>query len=300
MTVTALHRYTLGGSDCAAAAGVHPYISRVELWAQLTGKMPRPETEAMAWGKRLEPLIVDVLTDEGYTITHAPADGFTDPERPWCIGHPDAFTVAVGGLRAVLEVKTVGQWAHHANGNGATVPLHYQCQSQWYMHLTETHRTVLAALVGGQRLEVVELERDDAAIAYLLALGESFLQLVRTNRVPEPGGSESDRAAVIALFPEAEPSKVYRLTREEWEAVRELRARREQLATVKAQAEELENRLKLAMGDAEHAISPHDTDAIRWGNVQARRIDTKALRAALPEVAGEFETVTTTRRFTLL
>lgn len=299
MTVTPLTRYTLGGSDCAAAAGVHPYVSRVELWAQLTGKIARPETEAMAWGKRLEPLIVDVLAQEGYTITPAPADGFTDPERRWVVGHPDAFTVA-GESRAVLEVKTVGQWAHHANGNGRAVPLHYQCQCQWYMHLTGTHRAVLAALVGGQRLEVVELERDADAIGYLLALGEEFLQLVRTNRVPEPGGTDSDRAAVVALFPEAEPSKVYRLTRDEWGAVRELRARREQLATVKEQAEELENRLKLAMGDAEHAISPHDTDAIRWGNVQARRVDTKALRAARPEVAEEYETVTTTRRFTLL
>jgi predicted phage-related endonuclease len=72
------------------------------------------------------------------------------------------------------------------------------------------------------------------------------------------------------------------------------------MAAVKAQIAELENRLKLAMGDAETAISPHDTDALHWRNVRATRLDTTKLKGALPAIYDEFAVTTTTRRFTLL
>jgi len=292
-------RFALGGSVAASAAGIDPYRSRVMLWAEITGRVQRESSEAMRWGLALEPAIDAELTERGYELLAAPADGFTDPERPWLIGHPDGFAV-LSGERVVYERKTMGQWAHRANGSGAAVPLPYQCQAQVYMHLTGLARTLVATLVGGQRLEVGTVERDDRAVAALLDRMEDFRGYLRRDRPPAPDGSDSARAAVIALFPGAQDAKVYRLTREEWATVRELRALREQAATIAAQIQERENVLKLAVGDAEHAISPHDTDALRWANVIAARVDTKALRAARPAVAEEFTVHTTTRRFTLL
>jgi len=291
-------RFTLGGSVAASAAGIDPYRSRVMAWAEMTGRVDREPSEAMEWGNRLEPVIDAAMTERGYELLPAPADGFTDPERPWLIGHPDGFA-ALDGERVVYERKTMGQWAYRANGSGAAVPLPYQCQAQVYMHLTDCSRTLFTTLVGGQRLDVGIVERDDVAIAALLERLADFRDHLRRDIPPAPDGSDSARAAVIALFPDAQESKVYRLTRDEWADVRELRARKEQLATIEGQVSELESQLKLAMGDAEHAISPHDTDALHWRNVRSTRLDTKALRAAHPDLADEFSTVTTTRRFTL-
>jgi len=299
VTVAALQRFTLGGSVAASAAGIDPYRSRVMAWAELTGRVSREPSEAMEWGTRLEPVIDGAMSERGYELLPAPADGFTDPARPWLIGHPDGFA-ALSGERVVYERKTMGQWAHRANGSGAAVPLPYQAQAQVYMHLTDLPRTLVATLVGGQRLEVGTVERDDRAIAALLERLADFRDHLRRDKPPAPDGSDSARAAVIALFPEAQEAKVYRLTRDEWTLVRELRALREQAATIAEQIQERENVLKLAMGDAEHAISPHDTDALRWTNVRVARVDTTALRAQRPEIAAEYEKVTTTRRFTLL
>lgn len=296
-SVTKLRPFTLGGSVAAAAAGIDPYRSRVMLWAELTGRAARTDTEAMWWGRALEPVIDAAMSERGYEPMPAP-DGFTDPERPWLVGHPDGF-VALDGSRAVYERKTVGQWAHRANGSGAAVPLPYQAQAQIYMHLTDCARTLVATLVGGQRLEVGTVERDERAIAGLLERMEDFRTHLRRDRPPAPDGSDSARAAVIALFPDAQESKVYRLTRDEWRDVRELRARREQREAIDWQIVELENRLKLAMGDAETAISPHDTDALHWRNQRVARVDVTALRTQRPELAAEYEKVTTTRRFTL-
>ncbi len=299
MTVAPLTLFTLGGSVAASAAGIDPYRSRVMAWAELSGRVQRESSEAMRWGLALEPVIDAELTERGYELIPAPADGFTDPERPWLIGHPDGFCV-LSGERVVYERKTMGQWAHRANGSGAAVPLPYQCQAQVYMHLTGLARTLVATLVGGQRLEVGTVERDEAAIAVLLDRMFWFREMLRRDKPPAPDGSDSARAAVIALFPGAQDAKVYRLTREEWQTKREAVALKEHIVVCERQYEEKCNRLKLAMGDAEHAISPHDTDALRWANVTAARVDTKALREARPEIAEEFTIHTTTRRFTLL
>jgi predicted phage-related endonuclease len=298
VTVTHLRPFTLGGSVAAAAAGIDPYRARVMAWAELTGRYDRGESEAMWWGKALEPVIDAAMIERGYEILPAPAGGFTDAARSWLTGHPDGF-VSLDGERAVYERKTMGQWAHRANGSGAAVPLPYQAQSQIYMHLTGCESTLVATLVGGQRLEVGTVERDDRAIAALLERMADFRGYLRRDKPPAPDGSDSARTAVIALFPEAQESKVYRLTKGEWADVRELRARKEQADVIAAQIAELESRLKLAMGDAETAISPHDTDALHWRNARSARVDVTALRAQRPEIAAEYEKVTTTRRFTL-
>jgi predicted phage-related endonuclease len=330
-TVSALRqlrqRTTLGGSTAAAACGVDPFLSPVMLWAQLTGRAERPETEAMHFGKRLERVVWEELEARGYGLLSSPQEGFVDPERKWLVGHPDGFATLVekppqslaapggdsrnsgvpgddqaGGFSTggVLEIKTANQWAHRA-GWSADAPLSYQAQAHVYMHLTGRTRTLLACLVGGARLELRTIERDEAAIGLLLDGMERFMRFVRRDRQPPADGSDSTRDALVHhLYPEAEPSKLVRLDREHWQLVRELRARKEQRARIDAQIQEHENRLKAYMGDAELAISPHDTDALRWTNVRSARVDTTALREQRPEVAAEYEKVTTTRRFTLL
>src|SRR5581483_6399044 len=64
------------GAEGAAAAGVHPYTSRVMLWLRRTGRVEQPETEAMRWGTRIEPLVLAALEEEGYELLPAPVDGF--------------------------------------------------------------------------------------------------------------------------------------------------------------------------------------------------------------------------------
>ncbi len=283
---------TVGGSECAAAAGVHPYTSRVMLWLRRTGRVEQPETEAMRWGTRIEPLVLAALEEEGYELLPAPADGF---RRDWQAGHPDAFCRLGERERAVVEVKTTGQWAHR----DGSVPVQYQAQCQWYMHLCDLDLALLAVLVGGQRLEVVELRRDQRAIDLLLELCDEWRGYVQRDQPPPPDGSASAREALQALYPQAAAGRRVRLLGDDWQALRELRELRAQRDVLDEQIAEREQRVKAAMGEAEVALSPSDVEVARWSQVMQRRLDTRALRAAHTTIADEYTIETTTRRFTL-
>jgi putative phage-type endonuclease len=298
MTVVQLPtRFTIGGSDAAAAAGVDPHRSRVMLWLEKTGRVERPETEAMRWGTLLEPVIFAELEAREYEAEPWPTKGASDPERPWCEGHPDGFVILDGDV-ALLEIKTVGQWAKR-EWNGEP-PAAYVAQIQHYLHLTGLDRALLAVLVGGQKLELTTIERNQRAIDLLLILEEQFYGYLQRDELPPPDGSDSAREALNAYFAEATPGRAYRFDKAGMSLYRELIARREQEKAVKTQRVALENRIKALMGDAEVALSPHDDELIRWPTVSSTRVDVTALRAEHPEIAERFGKTTTTRRFEAL
>ncbi len=285
----------VGGSECAAACGIHPHHSRVRLWLEKTGRVERVETEAMVWGRLLEPLVRDVLVERGYELMPGPAE-LRDPARPWCVGHPDGYVV-LDGVRALLSVKTTGAWQYRS---AVDVPPQYAAQEQWYMHLSGLDRALLAVLIGGQRLELHQLRRDDRAIALLLQLAEEFTRYVAADEPPPPDGSDDARQALLELFPSARSGSRVRLSGDALLAARELPARRAQRDAIDRQIARLENTVKLAMGEAEVAIGPDDRELVRWRTWTARRIDTTRLRQDRPDIAGEYERETTTRRFELL
>lgn len=70
-----------------------------------------------------------------------------------------------------------------------------------------------------------------------------------------------------------------------------------QLLVEEAQAdmEALKDQIKAHMGSSEELIA--GDYKITWKSVTSSRIDAKALKSALPEVAARFTTETVTRRF---
>lgn len=76
---------------------------------------------------------------------------------------------------------------------------------------------------------------------------------------------------------------------------RELRQLQALIDEATAEAETIKDALKAAMGDAESVQAGEYK--ITWKAVTSARIDTGALRKALPDVAAAFTRETTVRRF---
>lgn len=77
--------------------------------------------------------------------------------------------------------------------------------------------------------------------------------------------------------------------------VRELRQLQALIDEAQAEAESIKDALKAHMGDAEELRAGEYR--ITWKPVTASRLDTTALRKALPDVAERFTRTTTSRRF---
>ena len=77
--------------------------------------------------------------------------------------------------------------------------------------------------------------------------------------------------------------------------VKELRQLQALIEEATAEAEAIKDTIKAAMGDTEELRAGEYK--ITYKAVKASRIDTTALRKALPDVAERFTRITTTRRF---
>ena len=79
--------------------------------------------------------------------------------------------------------------------------------------------------------------------------------------------------------------------------IRELRELQALIEEAQAEAEAIKDALKAHMGDAEELRAGEYK--ITWKTVTTSRLDSKAIRAALPDVAARFTRETTSRRFTV-
>ena len=77
--------------------------------------------------------------------------------------------------------------------------------------------------------------------------------------------------------------------------IRELRQLQALIEEAQAEAETIKDTIKAAMGDAE-TLSVGEYK-VTWKTVKSSRLDTTALKKALPEIAERFTRETTTRRF---
>ena len=79
--------------------------------------------------------------------------------------------------------------------------------------------------------------------------------------------------------------------------IRELRELQALIEEAQAEAEAIKDALKAHMGDQEELRAGEYK--VTWKAVTSSRLDSKAIKAALPDVAARFTRETTSRRFTV-
>lgn len=77
--------------------------------------------------------------------------------------------------------------------------------------------------------------------------------------------------------------------------IRELRHLQSLIEEAQAEAEAIKDSIKAHMGDAEELRAGEYR--VTWKTVTSSRLDTAALKKAVPDVAAAFTRTTTTRRF---
>ena len=280
----------LTASDAGAILGVDPYWTPLHVYAQKTGLIPiqREESEAMAWGTRLESIIAEWAAEHQQARLVAKPGVLAHRELDWLRCTPDGL-LAHPDHTDGLEVKASGDTQRW---QAQPVPAAIHAQALVLLAITGLERCIIAVLLGGNHAETRIVERDQRLEQAVLERLAGFWDQLR-RRDPPPPGSSRAAARLLGAYP-AEPGETISLD-SEWRL--RLTRRVDLVAeqkTLEREQRELDNELRLTMGPATEAYLDGERVATLRPH-QRRDVDTAALRAQEPEIAERFTRTTTIR-----
>lgn len=291
-----LRKTGIGGSDAGAVCGVNPYAGAADVWLSKTSEGLRVkdrDNEAMRQGRDLEAYVAARFCEEtGFKVRRS-RFLYRNREHPFMIADVDRLIV---GKDAGLECKTAGVFQTEQWKEGA-VPPHYLIQCLHYMAVTGKQEWYLAVLILGREFKYVRLERQEEQIQKLIRAEEQFwTQNVLAGRLPSPDGTEAYSEVLGKYFTKTRKEPVLCLKGFDGRLMRreEIEGQMEELSREK---ETIDQELKLAMKEYEHAVSGRYR--ISWTHAETARVDTKRMRLEKPEVYRDYLKVTDSRRFSV-
>ena len=302
----AVRNQGIGSSDAAAAVGLNPYKSQLELWLEKTGrdtslpKLDSQDEESPAyWGNILEPIVATHYTRRsGHRVRRVNAVlQHPDPKLAWMLANIDREVIGAPEVQ-ILECKTAGI-------NGARlwkegVPEYVQLQVMHQLAVTGKQTADVAVLLGGQHLEIHRIERDESLIARLIDLERLFWDYVVSDTPPPADGSASAEQALRCLYPQDSGQSLdFSQDALLCTTFTELQRVRGSIALQEKQEAQLKQTLQQAMGDASQATFA--TGSITWRKAKdSVALDIPRLLKEKPYLQVRYSTTKTgCRRFLL-
>lgn len=287
-------RKGIGGSDAAVVCGLSPYRSKIELWADKTGRMPETEdNEAMRVGRDLEDYVAKRFCEAtGKKVRNLNAM-YAHDDYDYIRANVDRDIV---GENAGLECKTTSAFARSDFENGE-IPAYYYCQCCHYMNVMGYDRMYLAVLVMGKAFYWFTIERNEAdCLALLETETEFWTSHIVPDIRPEPDGSESADKVIRALSSEQRDNVITLF--EQTDTAAELISVQEQRKALEKKEQELKQRLQLALEDNSEGYTINHKISRK---PQSRtNVDTKRLKSELPTVYEQYSRTTTSRVFKII
>jgi putative phage-type endonuclease len=294
----------LGASEVAAALGLSPYESPLELWLKKTSEAAEEEdSDAGEWGLTVEPALRRWYERKHRVAVWHPLRSMFHPEIPWLRATPDGIALSASaalslpappeGLpgtwvwdREVVPPREIWEhgfeakntnWrqAHRWGEPGSDdVPLEHIIQCQQGMAVTGLASWRVVASVGGQPPVVYVIERDDDLISQMLVGAIAFMQSVWDKTPPPIDSSPAWSGYIARRYPFAVDRPVVADSKQEALAaqLRDIRQRENDLEEVRTK---IESQLKMAIG--EHSGLKTTLGTISWRpSKPARPVDYKA------------------------
>lgn len=251
-------RAGIGASDVAGILGLSPYSTPFTVWADKTQGAEKEVTEAMHFGKKLEPVILEEFTERTGLYVGGRELLVRHPEIEWLMATVDGlafesptrweeFQPGADEPLGNVQVKTgFSKWDE--------VPVQYQIQVQWEMLATGLDQTWIPAVFGGRRFEVYEVEADSAAQEKILARVTEFRdRFILGGETPEVDAHDATTRVIADLW--SDPSgDAIELSPAMAADVAAWKAMKAEEKRVGDEVTRLANRVKVAMQDATEGL----------------------------------------------
>ena len=275
----------IGGSDSAAVLNLFPPSWRKSeflLYQEKIGELiddPTPEQRRrFARGKRLEPVVVEMMIDElrdrGHDVQIIARNArYQDSEFPFLACELD-LELVVDGEEYNGEIKTVSQFAAKDWGDQGSdeIPIYYIAQVMHGMMIKPRRRCIVAALIGGDDLRIHQIDRDEETIAGIRAKEVAFWKRVQDRNPPDPHTADDVRwlyAKDAGTVAEAD-DELMRL-------VGELYYLKNSAKLAENEIDKVSTQIKLAMGDAAILVYEGKVIATWKNNKPSQKTDWRAV-----------------------
>jgi putative phage-type endonuclease len=295
----------IGSSDAAAACGIHPYLSMLELWMIKTGRMSSNIDESLEgysplyWGNTLEPMVAKYYQEHTGNKVRRVNAILQHPEQPFMLANLD-YAITGSDEVQILECKTAGE--HGAKLWKHGVPLYVTCQVQHQLAVTGKTAAHICVLLCGHEAKIYKVERDERLIESIMEHERQFWQYVETDTPPTPDHSESAAKALKLLYPTHKPSSKVDLQDDDGanKLFEQLLSYRDYMQELEQRHDQVKHQLQTLIADNEVAV--FEKGAISWKRSKdSIGLDSKAVIKAHPELLAKFsKTKQGSRRFVIL
>lgn len=278
----------IGSSEVATILGLNPWETPYQLWRRKKElDAPKQENFAMRAGHYLEDAVAQFWHDEtGRDIIKRSATDWIirDNERPFLQVSPDR-TFWLGESRSpndkgILECKTT-QMSIDADD----LPKHWFCQVQYQLGVAGLQQGSLAWLCSGREFGYKDISLVHDFFDWQIEEVERFWV---DNIIGNVEPTATTVADVLLKYNRHTDGKVLEVDDEIFNAYTKLKEVRQEIDALDARKTELEEKIKLAFGDAE-AISYGGATLATWKAAKdSTKFDAKAFQAAHPDLAREF------------
>ncbi len=245
----------LGGSDAAAVAGVNPYESAIEVYADKISSDPvsdDPPSEFARWGHILEPHILEQFRIRRPERT-AKREGrlLRSRARPWQLSTLDARQhKRKGGPPGLVEIKsTKFEWQQLPEDIWAQAMHQFAVTKLSYGSIVIFNRTSC-------EVSIVDIEPDHEYIAELTEIEAEFWSNLEQGIPPAPDSSPGARKALGEIYKAHVEGKTVELEAKFLDIADGLERSKAAIKAAEEVKREFENRLIAAIGDAETALLP--------------------------------------------
>ena len=289
-----IRKQGIGSSDCAAACGLNPYMSMLELWMIKTGRIQQcieDESESHAplyWGKQLEPLVAQYYSmHTNYKVRRVNAVlQHRDPDKYFMLANLDYSVVGDADVQ-ILECKTAGEYGAKLWRDG--VPLYVLCQVQHQLAVTGKKAAHICVLICGHETRIFKVTRSESVIQHIVDAERHFWECVERDTPPDVDASESAAKALQQLYPEHIPLSTEDLSGDTIanQQFIELIQARHQIEKHQESFDLLKHQLQAKMQGAERAA--FETGSVTWKKAKdSISLDSKALLKLHPEMLNQF------------
>lgn len=291
----------------ATVLGLNPWETPLQLWRRKKGiDPPKAENFAMKAGHYLEDAVSMFFADAtGVQIIKSSKEDFmfVNDQKPFLRVSPDRTYWRPGVVhneanKSILECKTTQMEIDAENP-----PQHWFVQLQMNLGVAELEQGALAWLTMGRDFGYRDFTFDKEFYQWMVEEVEKFW---KDNII---GGVEPDPVNVEDVLlrnPRHLPGKMVEADADIIEACKQLKEIKEELSDLDSRKKELEDKIKMSMGDAEALTAPGGTPAkpliiATWKAAKdSQKFDEKSFAAFEPNMYQSYlKTVPGSRRFLL-